>query len=81
MSLPLPSIINSGFTKHTVEGVDVFLDEAPSVVNGLSDADYRVVVFEQDYNGRAAAGDPSHKVPSWGTPVPCAVAAPITPAT
>ena len=79
MALPLHSIINSGFTKHTVEGVDVFLDDAPSVVNGLIDAGRKVVVFDQDYNGEIPVGDLSQKVPSWGTPVLGAVAALLTP--
>lgn len=79
MALPLPSIINSGFTKHAVEGVDVFLDDAPSVVNGLIGAGHKVVVFEQDYNGEVPAGELSQKVPSWGTPVLSAIAGLLSP--
>lgn len=57
--IPTANIRNPGFDKHTIDDVDVFIDDAPRVIDGLADAGRKVVVFEQLYN-TAAAPDVAH---------------------
>jgi uncharacterized HAD superfamily protein len=48
--IPAIQIRNPGFDKHTLGDVDVFIDDAPHVIDGLANAGRSVVVFEQPYN-------------------------------
>lgn len=48
--IPYKEIINPGFEKHTVEGVDLFIDDAPHVIQKLVDKERKVIIFNQEYN-------------------------------
>jgi uncharacterized HAD superfamily protein len=52
--LPVEEIINPGFEKHTLQDIDIFIDDAPHVINGLVDNQRKVIIFNQEYNGHQA---------------------------
>ncbi|MDY7541780.1 5' nucleotidase, NT5C type [Cryobacterium sp. 5B3] len=68
-NLPLSTIVHSGFDKHALEGIDVFIDDAPPVITGLLKAGRRVVVFDQSYNRALPVHEHAGRVHGWGAPM------------
>jgi hypothetical protein len=71
--LPLATVVHSGFDKHALEGIDLFVDDAPPVVTGLLKAGRSVVVFDQTYNRTIPEHDGGTRTTGWGGPMLAAV--------
>jgi len=71
--LPLATVVHSGFDKHALEGIDLFVDDAPPVVIGLLEAGRSVVVFDQSYNRTIPEHPRSTRATGWGAPMLAAV--------
>lgn len=64
--VPVETILNPGTEKQNVQNVDVYIDDAPHVVNKLLEHDKKVVVMNQSYNGHTI--DPhenARRVNNW----------------
>lgn len=72
--LPLDTVLHSGFDKHAVDGIDVFIDDAPPVITGLLAGGQKVVIFEQSYNTGLPAHGSAVRVGGWGAPMITAIA-------
>lgn len=72
--LPLDTVLHSGSDKHAVDGIDVFIDDAPPVITGLLAGGHKVIIFEQGYNAGLPAHESAVRVGGWGTPMITAVA-------
>lgn len=57
-NIPIKKILNPGMAKETVKDIDVYLDDAPHVINTLIQHEKKVVVMEHEYNEHTV---PVHK--------------------
>lgn len=66
--IPVEEILHSGHTKHEVEGIDIFFDDAPGVISGLVEHDQKVVIFDHAWNQNETVDHPEHtrRVHGWG---------------
>ena len=65
--IPYKEIVNPGFEKHTVEGVDLFIDDAPHVIQKLVDKERKVIIFTQEYNDHHNIDSDEHtrRITKW----------------
>jgi uncharacterized HAD superfamily protein len=71
---PLLTILNSGMEKHQVEGLDIVIDDAPSVIEGLLAAGRPVVIYDQDYNQDIPEHPLARRAFGWGPSMHAAIA-------
>lgn len=67
---PQIPIFNPGTEKHTLEDIDIFIDDAPHVINKLVERDRKVIIFNQDYNGHQVEISETHtrRITGWSLP-------------
>jgi len=65
--IPVEEIEHSGHTKYQVEGIDIFFDDAPSVISGLVEHSRKVVIFDQPWNENEPVDSTEHtrRVQGW----------------
>ena len=65
--LPKIQIFNPGTEKHTLEDIDIFIDDAPHVINKLVEKGRKVIIFDQAYNGFQVTAPATHtrRIAGW----------------
>ena len=53
-AIPVEKIIHSGEDKHLVPDIDIFIDDAPHVLQSLIDNGRKVIIYDQEYNRHIA---------------------------
>lgn len=66
--IPVDEILHPGHTKHQVEGIDIFFDDAPGVISGLAEHQRKVIIFNQAWNENEPVDNEEHtrRVNGWG---------------
>lgn len=66
--IPVDEILHPGHTKHQVEGIDIFFDDAPGVISGLVEHERKVIIFDQAWNENEPVDhlDHTRRVSGWG---------------
>lgn len=65
--LPIEEILHPGMLKSALEDIDIFIDDAPHVINDLVEHERKVVIFDQGYNDHHAVDSPEHtrRISGW----------------
>jgi uncharacterized HAD superfamily protein len=65
-SIPTKVILNPGFEKHNVPGIDVYIDDAPHVIDKLIQNNKKVIIMNQTYNETAVVPhENSRRAANW----------------
>jgi uncharacterized HAD superfamily protein len=68
--IPFSAIINPGLAKETVKDIDVYVDDAPHVINTLIKHKKKIVIMNHEYNENTPAdAEYSERVDGWGNEV------------
>lgn len=64
--IPTKVIINPGFEKHNVPDIDVYIDDAPHVIDKLIEHNKKVIIMNQTYNETAVTPhENSRRAANW----------------
>lgn len=65
-NIPVSALLNPGTNKQTVPNIDLYIDDAPHVVNQLLEHNKTVLVMNQSYNTKdIAEHDNAKRVSNW----------------
>ncbi len=67
-NIPIEEVINNGYDKSSVE-VDIYLEDAPHIIEQLVAKSRNVVIKSQDYNQMVENQPNTRRVPAWGSPI------------